>query len=104
MLKQMLIIIITSIIILLILPYAHNTLIYLLQFHQEIIALLNTIFSGSKIALFIRDLLALLFIPLLIIGFISSAYAIIRKHTFPYIIPLAWGTWLVMITALIMKA
>lgn len=103
MLKQTFIIILVSIVILLFQSYAHQILLYLWQFHQAIISVLNTVFSGGKIALLIRDVLALLSVPLIIVGLISAIYVAIRKHAFPHIILLFWGLWLIMITALVLK-
>ncbi len=101
MLKQSLILIALSLVIILAMPYAQQATQYLLNAHEWISQMLTDVFSGGQVGNFIRGLLALLSIPFLLSLGIAAIYFAIRRHWMPYFIHIVWATWLIQIGALL---
>ncbi len=101
MLKHSLILILLSILIILFTPYAQQGMQWLLAGHDWVANVLTNIFSGGKAGNLLRELLALLCIPIAIALIPSIIYWILRRHWFPYFMQLVWVVWLIQIGGLL---
>ena len=101
MLKHVAAIVILSILVITSMTYAQQGLNYLLSAHDWLSEMLTDVFSGGNTGNLIRQLLALLIIPVLI-GFVPAfIYWLVKRHWFPYFMELVWAIWLVQTAALV---
>jgi hypothetical protein len=102
MFKQLIALIALSVGIIFAMSYAQVGVQWLLTAHDWITDLLAEVFSGSQAGNIPKNLIALLSIPL-IVGLIPAIiYWMVRRHWFPYFMPIVWAVWLVQAGALIM--
>jgi hypothetical protein len=101
MLKNLLIIIVLSALVVLTMPYCHTGIQGLISFHHMIINFLNKIFADGNIAIFLKQLIALLFIPLAIIAVINIIYWLFTKRWLPRSAEIMWGLWIILAVAII---
>ena len=84
-------------------PQAQLGLHTLLALHDWIAVALKQVFSGGIAGNLIRELIALLALPLLI-GLIPTAiYWLIRRAWFPYFMTFVWVVWLIQTAALVIQ-
>jgi hypothetical protein len=103
MIKHIVAIIVLSIVIVLTMSHLQPVLVALLSAHNWIGETLKEVFSGGMVGDVIRQLIALLCIPLLA-GFIPAAiYWLAKRSWFPYFMDFVWVTWLVETAALIIR-
>jgi len=100
MLKHLLVIIALSALVVLTIPYCRIGIHELLNFHHILINFLNGIFTNGLIAVFIKQLIALLFIPLAIIFVINGIYWLFNKKSFPYSLIIMWALWIILAVAI----
>lgn len=101
MLKQAIAIIILSILIVSFMPYAQTGQQFLLDAHTWISDTLANVFAGGQAGSLIKQLLALLAVPILV-GLVPVAiYWLAKRHWFPYFMELVWVCWLVQTSALV---
>ena len=96
MLKHLLVVIALSALVVLTIPYCRIGVHGLLHLHHILINLLNSIFTNGLIAVFIKQLIALLFIPLAVVFIISGAYWLATKKRFPYSLVIMWALWVIL--------
>lgn len=101
MLKHLLVIFALSALVILTIPYCHIGVRELLSFHHILLNFLNSIFTNGIIAVFIKQLIAILFIPLAIAFVISGIYWLSTKKRFPYTLVIMWGLWVVLAAAIV---
>ena len=101
MFRNLLIIIVLSALVVLTMSYCHTGIHWLISFHHMILNFLNGIFTGGRIAVFIKQLIALLFIPLAIIAVINLIYWLFTKRWLPRSAEIMWGLWIILAVALI---
>lgn len=101
MLKQIIAIIILSLAFILAMSYAHEGLQLLLSIHTWIADLLTDVFSGGDTGNMIRELIALLLPPILVVSIPALAYWILKRSWFPYFMECVWVIWLVETAALV---
>lgn len=101
MLKQSLLIVVLSIIIIFCMSYAQQIIQLLITAHDSISQLLTDVFSGGQAGNLARGLIALLSVPVLI-GLIGAVfYWLIQRHWFPYFMEVVWIVWLIQVGALL---
>jgi len=101
MLKKLLAILVLSILVIIGLSYAHQILTFLLNAHDKVNELLQSVFSEDKAGDLIKNLLALLAVPFGF-GLVSViAYWVVKRQWFPYFMDVVWILWLVQTAALI---
>lgn len=101
MLKQAIAIIVLSLLIILAMPYAQSGLQVIVAGHDWISQTLTEVFSGGKAGNLIRQLLALLAIPL-VVGMIPAiVYWLAKRRWFPYFMEVVWLIWLAQTAALV---
>lgn len=102
MLKQIIALLVLSIVIIFSMSYAQQMVQLLVNAHAWIAQLLTEVFSNGEAGSLARGLIALLSIPL-IAGFIPSfIYWLVRRSWFPYFMQIVWVVWLVQAGALVM--
>jgi hypothetical protein len=101
MLKQIIAILVLSVLIISSMSYTQQALEFLVTAHDWIADVLTQVFSGGTAGEMARKLLALLAVPL-IIGLIPALiYWIVKRSWFPHFMSLVWVVWLVQAAALI---
>lgn len=101
MIKSLLALVVLSIIVILTMTYAQSGLHVLLSGYDWISALLKDVFSDGSAGNLSRELLALLFVPI-VVGLIPTiVYWFAKRSWFPYFMQLVWITWLVQTAAIV---
>jgi len=101
--KQIVAIILLSILILLTMPYVQMALQGVVSAHDWIADRLMDVFSGGRAGNLIRELLALLAIPVLVGLIPAIVYWILRRTWFPYFMQTVWVVWLAQTAALVIQ-
>jgi hypothetical protein len=100
-LKHLLIMIVITLVIVLSMPYCKKALQELIQFYPIILQHLSHVFAGSKIGTAIKEVLAILLLPLAVTAAVSGAYYIIKRTWMPHLINLSWILWIIVISAIV---
>ena len=100
MLKHIIALLALSALVILGMSYAQQVVQAMLTAHEWIANLLMQVFNGGKAGSMMRDLIALLAIPVCAAVIPLTLYGLIKKHTFPYFMEIAWIVWLVQVGAL----
>ena len=101
MFKQVLAIILFSIGVILAMPYAQQGLQYILDAQSWIAQTLTDVFSGGQAGNLIRNLIALLVMPVLVGLIPVIIYWFAKRKWFPYFMQFVWVVWLVQTAALV---
>jgi len=101
MVKQIMVLVALSIVLIFTMSYAHEAIQLLISGHDWIAQLLTDVFSGGQAGNLARGLIALLSIPVLLGLIPAGIYWIIKRNWFPYFMEIVWIVWLVQIGALI---
>lgn len=83
---------------------AHNLrpfIMALLTVHDWISQALMQVFSGGPVGNIIRQLIALISMPLFIGLIPALPYWLAKRRLFPYFIHTVWGVWLIQISVII---
>lgn len=84
--------------------YVHPFIMALLSGHDWVSQLLLQVFSGGQAGNIAREFLALLAMPL-IIGLIPAfVYWLAKRRLFPYFMHTIWAVWIIQVTAIIVLA
>jgi hypothetical protein len=101
MLKQIIAIILLSLIVIFTMTQIQHGLQWLISGYEWVSQQLMNVFSGGSTGNLIRNLLALLTIPLLV-GLVPVAiYWLAKRKWFPYFMEMVWVIWLVQASAII---
>jgi hypothetical protein len=102
MIKQVVALVLISVVLTVGMNYAQPVVERLLDAHDWLAEILTNVFSGGQAGSIIRDLIALLAVPL-IIGLVPTLiYWMVKRTWFPYFMQTVWIVWLVEIGALTM--
>jgi len=101
MTKQTLFIILLSIIVVLLGNQVAMVLGWLDTGHAFITDQLGLIFSGGEYGQMIREILALILIPVIVVIVPATAYNMAKRKTMPCMNELVWGVWLVLATIVV---
>lgn len=101
MIKQMIALVVASILIIVGMTYSQQVMQYIINAHDWIAQILTEVFSGGQAGNLARGLIALLAIPV-VVGLIPAlVYWAIKRNWFPYFMQLVWVTWLLQVGALL---
>ena len=100
-LRQLIWLVLFSVIVVLTAPFVHKILAMLLWMHQWIMQLLGEVFSAGKMGLWLRDIIAIIAIPFLLATIPTFFYWIVRGRAFPYFMAVVWVIWLLEVSALL---
>src|SRR3990167_3563505 len=101
MLKHIIAITVISLIIIVSMPYAQQMLQYIVAAHDWISDMLKEVFSVDQAGNIIRQLIALLVIPLVVSLIPAIIYWLARRQKLPCFIELVWVVWLVQTAAIV---
>jgi hypothetical protein len=101
MLKQIIIIIVLSLLVVVSMPYAQKGLEYLVSAHNWVDQILIQVFSGGQVGNILRALIALLAIPLLVSLIPAIIYWLVKRKWFPYFMETLWIVWVLQTTAVV---
>ncbi|WP_028387974.1 hypothetical protein [Legionella fairfieldensis] len=97
MLKQSLIYLLLSILVVIFAKYAHMLLVYIDMFYVFMNLKLAAVFSQSEWGIIIRKVLLLVLIPVLIAAIPALIYRLFKGKEMPYFIELTWCLWLIIV-------
>ncbi len=97
MLKQSLFYLAASILIVALDEYAHLLMVYIVTFYTFILVQLTPIFSNSMYGVLIRNVVCLVFIPVIIACIPALIYRAIKGQKMPYFIEIVWVLWLIIV-------
>lgn len=97
MLKQILIYLLLSVLIVVFSKYAHLLIIYIDLFFTYINLKLTPIFSLTGWGLVIRKTIVLISLPLILAGTPALAYRGIKGRDMPYFFPTLWILWTIIV-------
>ncbi len=101
MLKQVIAIVVLSILVVMGMVYAQQLLQALLQAHDWIAESLTQVFSGGEAGNLTRQLIALLSVPVLVGLVPAGIYWLLRRSAFPYFMEFVWAAWLIQTAAIV---
>lgn len=102
MYKEMIAMILISILIILTATYCMQALQLILDFHDMVDNMLAYVFSSGKIGSLIAQLVSYLVLPLISASVFAAGYFLFRRHFSPHFMMIAWVVWLVQTTALVL--
>ena len=97
MVKQSLIYLVLSILIVVFAQYAHLMMVYIVTFYTYIMLQITPLFSATQYGILIRNVVCLALIPVIIAGIPALIYRAIKGQTMPYLIEVTWALWLVIV-------
>jgi len=97
MLKQVLLVVLLSIIAVFFAHQLNLVLHWIVSFHQLLAHTIDNIFAGGKLGHFIREVVALLLPPLLIAVVIELLMRLIKQDSTRYASYGLWVTWIVLL-------
>lgn len=103
MVKQIIALIALSIVIILSMSHVQQALTWIIAGYDWVSQTLTEVFSGGTAGNLIRNLLALLAIPILLAAVPVFIYWLAKRQWFPYFMEVVWVTWLVQTSILIIQ-
>lgn len=97
MLRQSLIYLILSILVVLFAQYVHLLVVYVDMVYTFINVQLAPIFSNSATGIMIRKVISLVLIPVIIAAIPALIYRAIKGKQMPYFIEVTWFLWLIIV-------
>lgn len=95
MLKQSLIYLLVSILVVVFAKFTHLLVVYIAMLYTFIYIRLLPIFSGLGLSEIIRQILLLVLIPITITAIPALSYRLIKSKDMPYFIETTWCVWFV---------
>ena len=97
MLRQSIIYLLLSILIVIFAESVHLLIVYIDIFYNFVNLQLMPIFSNTDTGIMMRKVLCLVFIPVIIAAVPALIYRLIKGSHMPYFIQLTWFLWLVLV-------
>lgn len=97
MLRQSLIYLLLSILVIVFARFAHNLIVYIDIFYAYINFKLTPIFSQTGVGIIIRKVILLVFIPIIIAAIPALGYRVVKGGEMPYFYELTWTLWLIIV-------
>lgn len=95
--KQGLIYLLLSTVIIVFSQYAKVLIVYLDMFYTFVNLKLAPIFSRTELGIMIRSVFSLVFIPILIAAVPALGYRLVKGSSMPYFLQITWFLWLVIV-------
>ena len=102
MLKQGIIYIILSIVVVLFAKTLHLALVYLHICYDWLNLQISPIFANTLIGIGMQKVLVLTLLPILLISIPAGAYRLIKGQTMPHLFFSAWFLWLVIVLSIVL--
>jgi hypothetical protein len=103
MIKHLIAIVLFSILVILFMPQAQIAIKGLLAAHDWVANVLKDVFSDGPSGNLIRELIASLTVPFVVALLPAAIYWMVKRHWFPYFMPIAWVLWLIQTSALVIE-
>lgn len=100
--KQGLIYLALSIVIVVFAEYAHVLIVYLDMLYTYVNLKLSPVFSSSELGILIRRVFSLVLIPVIIAAIPAVLYRLIKGSNMPYFIQITWLLWLIIVLSKIL--
>jgi hypothetical protein len=97
MLKQSLLYLLLSILIVVFAEYAHLLMVYIVMFYTWVMLKITPVFHEIRYGLLIRNVLSLVLIPVIIAGIPALVYRLIKGKQMPGFVELTWILWLMIV-------
>lgn len=97
MVKQALVYLILSILIVVFASWAHLLLVYITTIYTWIVVQITPIFSISFNGILIRNIIALVLIPVIIVGIPALIFRLVKGKAMPYFMEITWVLWLIIV-------
>lgn len=97
MLKQFLIYLLLSILVVVFAKYFHLLILYIDAFYVYVDAKLSPVFNQAGLGLTIKKTLVLLLIPISLIAIPALGYKLVKGSTMPYLIASTWMVWTIIV-------
>ena len=101
MLRNIIFLIIASILVIALTKYIYQVLQLAINLHEVLISWFAQVFSRSKTGLLLTKLLALFIIPLVSAGIIAGIYWIFKRKSLPIFNEVMWVLWIILATVLV---
>lgn len=96
-LKQSLIYLVLSILVVFFARYAHLLIVYIELFFTYINIQLTPIFSPTGWGLLVRKTLVLLILPIILVGIPALIYRLIKGKDLPHFLVIVWVVWTIIV-------
>lgn len=103
MFLQIIYLLVASTLAILLAPYCNEAIHWIIAFHQVIVSFLNSIFAKGDTGLTIAAIVGIALIPILIVAVPAILFFLVKRRIMPYLIPIAWGVWLIVATAVVIR-
>ncbi|CDZ77470.1 hypothetical protein BN59_01753 [Legionella massiliensis] len=97
MLKQCLIYLLLSVLVIIFARYANMLVLYVDMLYVFINLKLTPIFSQGGLGLLIRKVILLVFIPVVIAAIPALSYRLVKGKDMPYFLETTWCVWLIVV-------
>lgn len=97
MLRQSLIYLLLSILVVVFARFAHMLIVYIDMIYAFINVKLTPLFNQGGLGVIIRKVILLVFIPVLMAAIPTLIYRVVKGREMPYFIELTWCLWLVIV-------
>ncbi|HRD70119.1 MAG: hypothetical protein Q8M40_00735 [Legionella sp.] len=97
MLRQSLIYLLLSILIVVFAKYAHLLVVYIDMFFTYVNIKLTPVFSHTGWGILLRKILVLMILPLIIAAIPALIYRVIKGHEMPHFMATVWVIWTVIV-------
>tara|TARA_B100000989_G_scaffold236296_1_gene183109 strand:- start:1729 stop:2082 length:354 start_codon:yes stop_codon:yes gene_type:complete len=103
MLKQIVSLLLASVIVLAFLSYLSIGMGWLLSLENDLYGLFQHVFAGGAVGRFMSQMVVLLVIPLVCTAVPAGVYWAVNRKPMPYLNQCAWVFWLVLATILVFQ-
>lgn len=97
MLKQSIIYLVLSILVVFFARYFHLLIVYIGMGYAFLNVQLMPLFNALSLNLMLRNVVSLSLLPIILVGIPALAYRGIKGQTMPYLIESAWIVWLIIV-------
>jgi len=104
MFKQFLVMVAASVAAIFLKDQLIQALGLLVTLHNQIAMGLASVFAGDSTGQIIRGTIALIAIPVVLGGVLSIAWWLARKTVVPYLYPIVWIVWVILLVTLLAQA
>lgn len=97
MLKQSILYLVLSILLVLFAEYVHLLIVYMVMFYTYVMFQLTPIFNSGASGLLMQRIIVLTLLPIIIAGIPALIYRAIKGRDMPYFLEAVWFFWLIIV-------
>ena len=99
MIRQIFILLLISIVCVYFMTHITWFMHFIDHLHSIFVKQLSLIFAGGKIGMMVKEVVALVLIPLIIAAIPAIIYWFIKRQHMPYFADILWVTWIMLLTS-----